>query len=510
MEIDRAIKECDDKRLKTKYNNAIYVIQRALALYSVEEVALSFNGGKDSTVLLHLLRAGYYLHMAGKNQSFGNHGDGETTLPIRTIYFESPTVFPEINSFTYETASIFRLQMDIVRSDFKSGLEALLKAKPIRAFFLGVRIGDPTAVGQEQFSPSSPGWPPFMRVNPILDWSYRDVWEFLLTCKVSYCSLYDQGYTSIGSIHNTVPNALLSLSKSTSSEDKFKPAYMLSDGRLERAGRAKSFISQPSSAAVKGFKNEDYFMKSMFTASVIAVGEEILFGTVEDPMRSILSRKLHSIGWAVSHVAVIRNDIDSVADEVERQKSMTDMVFIYGGFGPLPSDVTAAGVAKAFGVRMALEKEFEECLQNLIGEKCTVERNEMAKLPEGITELLHHENLSLPLIKCQNVIILNATNVKELEQEWDCLIELMRSCGYLQMTGPFVSKRLATMLSDVEIAEPLSEICMEFPDLVIGGYRESRSGPVVVTFKGKDKARSSAAIAALRKKFHHGAFSEID
>ena len=36
--------------------------------------------------------------------------------------------------------------MDIVRSDFKSGLEALLKAKPIRAFFLGVRIGDPTAV----------------------------------------------------------------------------------------------------------------------------------------------------------------------------------------------------------------------------------------------------------------------------------------------------------------------------------------------------------------------------
>ncbi|KAH6832656.1 phosphoadenosine phosphosulfate reductase family protein [Perilla frutescens var. hirtella] len=44
--------------------------------------------------------------------------------------------------------------------------------------------------------------------------------------------------------------------------------------------------------------------------------------------------------------------IDSVADEVEREKSMTDMVFIFGAVGPLPSDVTVAGVAKAFGVRL--------------------------------------------------------------------------------------------------------------------------------------------------------------
>ncbi|EYU29881.1 hypothetical protein MIMGU_mgv1a0051981mg, partial [Erythranthe guttata] len=52
MEIDKAINESDDVRLKTKYNNAVYVIQRALALYSVEEVALSLNGGKDSTLNL--------------------------------------------------------------------------------------------------------------------------------------------------------------------------------------------------------------------------------------------------------------------------------------------------------------------------------------------------------------------------------------------------------------------------------------------------------------------------
>ncbi|KAL0336919.1 UNVERIFIED_CONTAM: FAD synthase [Sesamum calycinum] len=510
MEIHKAVEESDDIRLKTKYNNAIYVIQRALALYSVEEVAFSFNGGKDSTVLLHLLRAGYYLHKAGTNLSTRDPVNDEITFPIRTIYFESSSAFPEINSFTYDTAFVYKLQMDIIRLDFKSGLEALLKDKPIRAIFLGVRIGDPTAVGQEQFSPSSPGWPPFMRVNPILDWSYRDVWAFLLTCKVQYCSLYDQGYTSIGSIHDTVPNALLCHTKTDNSEEKYKPAYLLPDGRLERAGRVKKLTSQPLNAVSNGVNHEESHWKSMSTASVIAVGDEILSGTVEDRVGSVLCRKLHSIGWAVSHVSITRNDIDSVADEVDRQKSTNDMVFIYGGVGPLPSDVTVAGIAKAFGVRMAPDEEFEEYLRHLIGERCTGDRNEMAQLPEGITELMHHDKLRVPLIKCQNVIILTATNVAELEKEWDCLIELMKSNELLVMTEPFVSKRLETTLSDVEAAQPLSDIVIKFPDVYTGAYRESRGGSIVITFKGKDEARIRAAAEALCKKFHPGAFSEVD
>ncbi|XP_019152226.1 PREDICTED: FAD synthase isoform X2 [Ipomoea nil] len=512
MEIDKAIRECDDRRLKTKYNNAIYVIKRAFALYSIQEVALSFNGGKDSTVLLHLLRAGYYLHEAERCDPNGDLGNGEITFPVRTIYFESPSAFPEINSFTYEMAANYSLQMDIIRLDFKSGLESLLKANPIKAIFLGVRIGDPTAVGQEQFSPSSPGWPPFMRVNPILDWSYRDVWAFLLTCKVQYCSLYDQGYTSIGSIHDTIPNALLCTTHSTNCDEKFRPAYLLSDGRLERAGRVKKYsspVSEQVSPINNGLKGEDSCWKNMLTASVIAVGDEILFGTAEDKLGSSLCKKLHTIGWAVSQVIVTRNDVDSVAEQVERQKSTNNMVFIYGGVGPLHSDVTVAGVAKAFGVRLAPDEEFEEYLRHLIGEKCTGDKNEMAQLPEGITELLHHERMTVPLIKCENVIVLNATNVSELDEQWGCLIELTKSNGLLALAEPFVSKHLATALSDVEVAQPLSKLCLQFPDIYIGGYRESRIGPLVITFEGKDLVRIKAAVEALLQNFHPGTFSHI-
>lgn len=508
MEIDEAIKKCDDTRLKTKYNNAIHIIQRALSLYSIEEVAFSFNGGKDSTVLLHLLRAGYFLHCSKQIPCSGDVTDGELRFPIRTIYFETPSAFPEINSFTHETATTYHLQLDIIRLDFKSGLEALLKEKPIKAIFLGVRIGDPTAVGQEQFSPSSPGWPAFMRVNPILDWSYRDVWAFLLSCKVHYCSLYDQGYTSIGSIHDTVPNSLLCI-KNNKNRENFRPAYLLSDGRLERAGRAKKF-SHFSGSLNNGLKTSDVHKSGMLTASLISVGDEILFGTIEDLLGPMLCKKLSCIGWAVSHIAVVRNNIDSVAEEVARLKSANDMVFIYGGIGPLHSDVTVSGVAKAFGVRMAPDEEFEEYLRHLISDKCTGDQNEMAQLPEGITELLHHDNLHVPLIKCQNVIILSATNVTELERQWDCLIDITKSRDILTITEPFVSKRLKTTLSDVEAAQPLSKLCIDYPDLYIGCYRESRYDSLVICFQGKDQVRVESAAEALRKKFQNGAFNVIN
>lgn len=68
----------------------------------------------------------------------------------RKIHFCSYLVCSQIDVvFYWSSYSIwgsYDLRLDIIRQDFKSGLEALLKANPIRAIFLGVRIGDPTAV----------------------------------------------------------------------------------------------------------------------------------------------------------------------------------------------------------------------------------------------------------------------------------------------------------------------------------------------------------------------------
>jgi Phosphoadenosine phosphosulfate reductase family len=61
-----------------------------------------------------------------------------------------------------------------------------------------------------------------MRINPILNWMYSDVWAYLLHIKAPYCSLYDQGYTSLGSIKDTVRNNALLLPDGT-----YTPAHQL-------------------------------------------------------------------------------------------------------------------------------------------------------------------------------------------------------------------------------------------------------------------------------------------
>jgi phosphoadenosine phosphosulfate reductase len=37
-----------------------------------------------------------------------------------------------------------------------------------------------------------------VKINPLLRWTRRDVWEFVLEHKVPYNPLHDQGYPSIG------------------------------------------------------------------------------------------------------------------------------------------------------------------------------------------------------------------------------------------------------------------------------------------------------------------------
>ncbi|GBG69337.1 hypothetical protein CBR_g4033 [Chara braunii] len=113
MEVFEVMRMTADAELVLKFQSAIGIIERAISQYGFEGVAFSFNGGKDSTVLLHLLRAVYARSaiVSPKHSSVvGNEDqlqDGFIAGPIpriRTIYFESEDAFPQIQQFTTDMA----------------------------------------------------------------------------------------------------------------------------------------------------------------------------------------------------------------------------------------------------------------------------------------------------------------------------------------------------------------------------------------------------------------------
>jgi len=208
-----------DQGLAKKVAHSLDIIKRALAEYKLEGVALSFNGGKDCCVLLHLL----YLVLS-KHYPFSQ---------LKILYFSHPNSFPEVDNFVHKCVEIYGANIIFVTTPIMQALTEQVKEHSMKAVFMGTRSTDPRCSTLKEFAPTDTqhGWPALTRVNPILHWCYEDVWKFLKELNVPYCELYDRGYTSIGATTDTIPNPALQTGAG------FDPAYKLSDGSKERAGR---------------------------------------------------------------------------------------------------------------------------------------------------------------------------------------------------------------------------------------------------------------------------------
>lgn len=65
---------------------------------------------------------------------------------------------------------------------------------PFHSLFGSTTNHFPSFVGDLDFSVrTDAGWPDVLRIHPIINWSYSEVWQFLRRFNVPYCSLYDEG-----------------------------------------------------------------------------------------------------------------------------------------------------------------------------------------------------------------------------------------------------------------------------------------------------------------------------
>ncbi|KAJ4489974.1 adenine nucleotide alpha hydrolases-like protein [Lentinula aciculospora] len=234
---------------------ALDVIDEGLDACGEDRVSISFNGGKDCTVLLHL-----FAGALGKRRSAS-----QSALPIPAIYIAVPSSFPVLEDFIQDAAKDYNLDLFYCRPPQKDTIETVVTPAPgsitqgqdyihplpaprgvgkakggegmrqalemykaqfphINGILIGTRRTDPHGDRISSRCPTDEGWPRFDRINPIINWSYADVWTFLRQLNVPYCKLYDEGYTSLGSTYNTFPNPALLVMPSTNPDTQPLPS----------------------------------------------------------------------------------------------------------------------------------------------------------------------------------------------------------------------------------------------------------------------------------------------
>ncbi len=455
-----AFVSCTDSYIAPYVQDALHTLDHAYRLYGPESVVGSFNGGKDAVVILELIRAAHanYYRTIIKEQREKDPDAHIDIIRPRTIYFNNKLEFPDVLQFVHETVNNYDLDMIAFQEGigFVGGLEMLVKQNYLNhtgkyihtrphamGFVLGTRAADPNAGKQGAFAPSSSWMPPFMRVNPILEWSYGHVWHFLRLYKLPYCALYDQGYTSLGTVKDTLPcPALKKVNVKTIADDtgtegtteiensemaEYWPAYMLKDWDMERAGRVKKDKKKKSKESKeKKVVEEDTISRCSTVASlpkdsapiqnnnspktevpqnvdvdsssesdeslagnrgsiqrtvgIIIIGDEILKGMTPDTNTHTAASLLKANGVPLARVAVVSDDQEEIVAEIERMSDLVDVIITSGGVGPTHDDVTIKSVADALGSEMVFNEEMAELL------KTKMSNIESVQLEHGLTE----------------------------------------------------------------------------------------------------------------------------
>lgn len=184
-----------------------------------------------------------------------------TPLPpiLESVYIVSPHPFPQVEDFVESSRKTYHLDLVRYAKPMRQAFEDYLQDKStVKAIFVGTRRTDPHGASLKYFDPTDRGWPSFMRLHPVIDWHYAEIWtvsgrrygsgftkpqltcmQFIRHLGIPYCSLYDMGYTSLGGTTDTHPNPALKAREGSESksEHDYRPAYELVEDEEERLGR---------------------------------------------------------------------------------------------------------------------------------------------------------------------------------------------------------------------------------------------------------------------------------
>ncbi|MET1008906.1 MAG: molybdopterin-binding protein [Gaiellaceae bacterium] len=198
------------------------------------------------------------------------------------------------------------------------------------------------------------------------------------------------------------------------------------------------------------------------TAVVLTVGNEIVFGDVENTNASWLARRLAELGLEVRLLAAVRDSVDEVAEFLRAEMERTGVVFVTGGLGGTPDDITREAVAEAFGVGTEEIPELAESLRSRFGPRGLGEyAARWARIPQGAVPL---EN---PLGGAPGFILGNVHVLPGLPSEMEAMFETLADRFRGEPIGAW-RRRYST--GEGQIVAVLEEATRRHPTVTVGSY----------------------------------------
>ena len=204
------------KFVQANYNylteEAVSFIQEYRNRFSIEDMMVSFSGGKDSTVTSHLVN-----RALGTNKVLHVFGDTTLEFPYTMDYKKRFNKNPESLGVRVLTAKNreknFEDLCEVVGPPsrvmrwcctvFKTGaiqktISTAFKDKTSILSFQGIRHSESASRSKYERESESPKISKQTVASPIIEWIDFDVWLYILTTNIDFNYAYRLGYTRVG------------------------------------------------------------------------------------------------------------------------------------------------------------------------------------------------------------------------------------------------------------------------------------------------------------------------
>lgn len=227
------------------------------------------------------------------------------------------------------------------------------------------------------------------------------------------------------------------------------------------------------------------------TAGFVIIGDEILSGRTKDANVNALAIRLTQIGITLAEVRIVSDVQSAIVEAVNSLRQSYDYVFTSGGIGPTHDDITCDSVAVAFGKTVDYHPMAYKALGDYYEERkmpFTDARKRMARTPQG-AELIKNVISVAPGFSIENVYVMAG-----VPKIFCAMLEEVLPT--LQQGAVLHSLSINTDLGEGTIAEPLSDIAQQNPDVSIGSYPKFDLQPdnvikvqVCLVIRSQDKNR---------------------